>query len=802
MQNWDPDAGPPSAPSVTLPEVMTQLDTFGQSVRRCYPLSWYESRGTATQQQLQEVLSWAMHLAQQHTDASLLVDPQDKIANLHARYWCLYRMVVQAMAHHTSTTSNGGNRSTGSTGSRGQMAIAGPGQANGVSPVISPERALVRLSHIFECLKYGEVLRRSALALHRLLTLSEDNYERSGHVHFSLGYQSMMARWFGQPEPKYHERIRLLYFLLDRLAIEGLRKQGDDLFKEKMVYVGNRLCGTRFWEFVESFETFINRCCVKETSEFMWSILAKMPDLGHSVWKHLSKHPHHEVPELQISATLYSYRNGLLDISSWEPRFYAYVDGLANVPLSPEVASCLYIDQEFDPTWIRQARQDWFTIETPEFQSIMDYQNGHTSTRSQSMLEALREGLEEQFRDALIHLDREACACMTYATEAEQTQRLLEWVQGILSELQAKMPQWSNECQQAATNHITKEMTEDVNAKTEPPIRHRSSFPLEMQKWLYRLMGRLLYPLGSKDDWQIVPFLKGTAGTGKSTIAEVMQSLFQEKDMEVMSVSGEKTFGLQGFRGKRVWFMMEVKRGLNLSQADFQSMVSGERVSIAEKYKTAVTERWRAPGLMCGNECPGWLDSGGSIKRRLAIFPFRTKIRACDARPGLQNRIKNYELGALLFKCAYAYLQQLETAPGKSFWDQAPEEFNTEGLLMQSETDPVMKVLLDTRLERYDDVVSNLPMGTPRRSFRWPWQTFVDEYEQTWRAMRKTPFPEQLTEDKWLNTFHTLGLEVENVPLETGKECKVIVGIREKAQKHFTTISSEEVSSKHGAKTI
>jgi hypothetical protein len=749
-----------------------------------------------------------MRLAQQHTDASLLVDPQDKIANLHARYWCLYRAVIQAVAQHSTSATNGSGRSTSS---RGQVAITSPGggnggQANGISPALSPERALVRLSHIFECLKYGEVLRRAALALHRLLALSEDHYERSGHVHFSLAYQSMMARWFGQPEPKYHDRIRLFYFLLDRLAIEGLRKQGEDLYREKTVYVGGCLCGTRFWERVENFETFMHRCCVKENSEFMWSVLAKMPDLGHSIWKHLSKHPHHEVPELQISSTLYSYRNGLLDIGTWEPRFYAYIDGPAAMPLSPEVASCLYIDQEFDYAWIRQARQDWFAIETPEFQSIMDYQNGHTNTRSQSMLEALREGLEEQFRDALIHLDREACACMTYATEAEQTQRLLEWVQSILSELQAKMPQWSSECQQAAAKATT---TKDLRAgmsntaeETPPPVRRRSSFPLEMQKWLYRLMGRLLYPLGSKDDWQIVPFLKGTAGTGKSTIAEVMQSLFQEKDMEVMSVSGEKTFGLQGFRGKRVWFMMEVKRGLNLSQADFQSMVSGERVSIAEKYKTAVTERWRAPGLMCGNECPGWLDSGGSIKRRLAIFPFRTKIRACDARPGLQNRIKNCELGALLFKCAYAYLQQLETAPGKSFWDQAPDEFNTEGLLMQSETDPVMKVLLDTRLERYDEVVSNLPMGTPRRSFRWPWQTFVDEYEQTWRAMRKTPFPEQLTEDKWLNTFHTLGLEVENVPLETGKECKVIVGIREKAQKHLATVSSEEGSGQSATKMI
>ena len=37
-----------------------------------------------------------------------------------------------------------------------------------------------------------------------------------------------------------------------------------------------------------------------------------------------------------------------------------------------------------------------------------------------------------------------------------------------------------------------------------------------VMRWAYVLFGRLFYDVGEFDDWQIVPFLKGLAGTGKS----------------------------------------------------------------------------------------------------------------------------------------------------------------------------------------------------------------------------------------------------------------------------------------------
>lgn len=40
-------------------------------------------------------------------------------------------------------------------------------------------------------------------------------------------------------------------------------------------------------------------------------------------------------------------------------------------------------------------------------------------------------------------------------------------------------------------------------------------FPQEVIDWMYVLIGRLLYPLNERDGWQVIPFLKGQAGSGK-----------------------------------------------------------------------------------------------------------------------------------------------------------------------------------------------------------------------------------------------------------------------------------------------
>ncbi|NDD92102.1 hypothetical protein EBZ37_08460 [bacterium] len=242
-------------------------------------------------------------------------------------------------------------------------------------------------------------------------------------------------------------------------------------------------------------------------------------------------------------------------------------------------------------------------------------------------------------------------------------------------------------------------------------------------------------------------------------------------------MNSEKTFGLQGHLGKRVWFMTEVKRNLNFSQADFQSMVSGEHVSVAEKFRTATTEKWKAPGLLCGNECPGWFDSAGSLQRRIIVFPFRRRVHDKDARPNLTRSIKSQELGALLFKCAYAYLEAAYLKPNVSIWDMLPRFFSQEAMVMQSETDAVSAVLLDTKYELWQKVP--LDQRGPRDQYWMLWSDFAKDVEYRSKVLRRSHFGETLTEDRWSSTFQKLELTVDGIPGSEDPEHPCLIkGIR------------------------
>jgi hypothetical protein len=53
-------------------------------------------------------------------------------------------------------------------------------------------------------------------------------------------------------------------------------------------------------------------------------------------------------------------------------------------------------------------------------------------------------------------------------------------------------------------------------------------------------IGRLVYPIGLHDNWQGMPFLKGDANAGKSTIIEL---IIPKGSYGVITATQEKKFG-------------------------------------------------------------------------------------------------------------------------------------------------------------------------------------------------------------------------------------------------------------------
>jgi len=116
----------------------------------------------------------------------------------------------------------------------------------------------------------------------------------------------------------------------------------------------------------------------------------------------------------------------------------------------------------------------------------------------------------------------------------------------------------------------------------------------------------------------------------------------------------------------------EVKGDLCLEQAEFQSLVSGEDVSIAQKYEKAKSVEWKTPGILGGNEVPNWKDNSGSVLRRLLAFNFGKQVK--DADPHLDDKL-DIELPAILLKCVKAYLEYAQKYSDQNIWNVVPKYF-------------------------------------------------------------------------------------------------------------------------------
>lgn len=73
-----------------------------------------------------------------------------------------------------------------------------------------------------------------------------------------------------------------------------------------------------------------------------------------------------------------------------------------------------------------------------------------------------------------------------------------------------------------------------------------------VQRWAFALFGRLLYNVREFDDWQIFPFLKGLANTGKSTLLNYIKRVYDGQDVATISNMVEKQFGLGQIAGMSI----------------------------------------------------------------------------------------------------------------------------------------------------------------------------------------------------------------------------------------------------------
>lgn len=204
-------------------------------------------------------------------------------------------------------------------------------------------------------------------------------------------------------------------------------------------------------------------------------------------------------------------------------------------------------------------------------------------------------------------------------------------------------------------------------------VMNHQQWPKEVQKWLFCLIGRVLYRVNEIDSWQICPFFVGLAGTGKSLLVlKVIKQFFESVDVGILSNNIERKFGISAFYDKMLVCAPEIRNDLAIEQAEFQSMVSGEEVSVAVKHQKAFMQEWNVPLVLAGNEVPGWADSGGSIQRRLVVFEFKQPVKDGDMK--LAEKLYR-EMPNIVRKANKAYRYFSDLYADKNIWTILPDYF-------------------------------------------------------------------------------------------------------------------------------
>ena len=92
--------------------------------------------------------------------------------------------------------------------------------------------------------------------------------------------------------------------------------------------------------------------------------------------------------------------------------------------------------------------------------------------------------------------------------------------------------------------------------------------PSDVRDWLLVFYGRVLYDVGALDNWQVMLFIKGVAGAGKSsTIEQIAGNFYEKDDVGQLTNNIEKQFGLSAFFDKLMFCAAEIKSDFKIDQA-------------------------------------------------------------------------------------------------------------------------------------------------------------------------------------------------------------------------------------------
>lgn len=158
--------------------------------------------------------------------------------------------------------------------------------------------------------------------------------------------------------------------------------------------------------------------------------------------------------------------------------------------------------------------------------------------------------------------------------------------------------------------------------------------------------------------------LYGAAGTGKSTILNIIQQLFEGYysvfDAKALG-SSSNSFALEAFKTNP---LVAIQHDGDLSKIEdntrLNSLVSHELMTVNEKFKSTYSNRFKC-FLFMGTNKPVKITDGksGLIRRLIDVHPSGNKLSPKEYKKAIEH--VGFELGAIAYHCHEVYLED----PGK-----------------------------------------------------------------------------------------------------------------------------------------
>lgn len=154
--------------------------------------------------------------------------------------------------------------------------------------------------------------------------------------------------------------------------------------------------------------------------------------------------------------------------------------------------------------------------------------------------------------------------------------------------------------------------------------------------------------------------LYGAAGTGKSTILNIIQQLFEGYysvfDAKALG-SASNSFALEAFKSNP---LVAIQHDGDLSKIEdntrLNSLVSHELMTVNEKFKSTYSNRFKC-FLLMGTNKPVKITDGksGLIRRLIDVSPSGNKLPAAEYKRLIKQ--VEFELGAIAWHCKEVYLE-------------------------------------------------------------------------------------------------------------------------------------------------